>query len=192
MHNEFWLSHYRYLTVCGVAHLVIHETSGMTNSETILPIPQETSGGILSAVDMVVQRHDVARWLHDWWWWWWWITINGWECWDKNGAAYGVLLGEKHESSSVKLKRKVKRQAKKWKKGRGRDRSTCKCKQKRITGELVTLTFDLALLPQATFLSLLGLLELLIFMLWTCVRQTEIQMDTVQSTMGPSKWTALK
>ena len=39
-------------------YLVVHGTSGSTSYETIPPIPLEISGGVLSAVDMVVQRRD--------------------------------------------------------------------------------------------------------------------------------------
>ena len=46
------------LTARGVAHLVVHGTSGSTSYETILPVRLETSGGVLSAVDMVVQRYN--------------------------------------------------------------------------------------------------------------------------------------
>ena len=45
----------------GVAHLVVHETRALTNSEMILPVPQETSEGVLSTVDTVVQRRDNPR-----------------------------------------------------------------------------------------------------------------------------------
>jgi len=53
------------LTARGVAHLVVHGTSGSTSYETIPPVPLETSGGVLSTVDMVVQRRDGRRWLSD-------------------------------------------------------------------------------------------------------------------------------
>jgi len=49
----------------GVAHLVVHGTSGSTSSETISPVPLETSGGVLWTVDMVVQRRDGPRRLCD-------------------------------------------------------------------------------------------------------------------------------
>jgi len=49
------------LTARGVAHLVVHETSGSTSYETIPPVPLEASGGVLSTVDMVVQRRDGPR-----------------------------------------------------------------------------------------------------------------------------------
>ena len=39
----------------GVAHLVVHGTTGSTSYEMILPVQLETSGGVLSSVDMVVQ-----------------------------------------------------------------------------------------------------------------------------------------
>jgi len=45
----------------GVAHLVVHGTTGSTSYETIPPVPPETSGGVLSTVDMVVQRRDGRR-----------------------------------------------------------------------------------------------------------------------------------
>jgi len=38
------------LTAHGVAHLVVHGTSGLTSYETIPPVPLETSGGVLSTV----------------------------------------------------------------------------------------------------------------------------------------------
>jgi len=53
------------LTVRGVAHLVVPGTSGSTSYEAIPPVPLETSGGMLSTVDMVVQRHDGPRRLRD-------------------------------------------------------------------------------------------------------------------------------
>jgi len=46
------------LTVRGVAHLVVHGTTGSTSYETIPPDRLESSGGVLSTVDMVVQRRD--------------------------------------------------------------------------------------------------------------------------------------
>jgi len=49
------------LVIHGVAHLAAPGTSGLTNSEMILPIPQVTSGGTLSAVDTVVQGCDDPR-----------------------------------------------------------------------------------------------------------------------------------
>jgi len=42
------------LTARGVAHLVVHGTSGSTSYETIPPVRLESSGGVLSTVDMVV------------------------------------------------------------------------------------------------------------------------------------------
>jgi len=42
----------------GVAHLVVHGTSDSTSYETIPPVRLESSGGVLSTVDMVVQRRD--------------------------------------------------------------------------------------------------------------------------------------
>jgi len=53
------------LTARGVAHLVVHGTSGSTSYETIPPVPLETSVGVLSTEDMVVQRCDGHRRLRD-------------------------------------------------------------------------------------------------------------------------------
>jgi len=53
------------LTARGVAHLVVHGTTGSTSYETIPPVPLETSGGVLSTVDMVVQRRDGPRRLRE-------------------------------------------------------------------------------------------------------------------------------
>ena len=53
------------LTVRGVAHLVVHEISGSTSYETIPHVRLESSGGVLSTVDMVVQRRDGPRRLRD-------------------------------------------------------------------------------------------------------------------------------
>jgi len=53
------------LTAYGVAHLVVHGTSGLTSYETFPPVRFETSGDALSTVDMVVQRCDGPRWLHE-------------------------------------------------------------------------------------------------------------------------------
>ena len=53
------------LTARGVAHLVVHGTSGSTSYETIPPVRLDTSGGVLSTVDMVVQQRDSPRWLPD-------------------------------------------------------------------------------------------------------------------------------
>ena len=49
------------LTARGVAH----GTSGSTSYESIPRVPSETSGGVLSTVDMVVQRRDGPRRLRD-------------------------------------------------------------------------------------------------------------------------------
>jgi len=46
------------LATSGMAHLVVHGTSGLTSYETISPVRLETSGGVPSTVDMVVQRLD--------------------------------------------------------------------------------------------------------------------------------------
>ena len=53
------------MTASGVAHLVVHGTSGSTSYETIPHVPLESSGGVLSTVDMVVQRRDGPRRLRD-------------------------------------------------------------------------------------------------------------------------------
>jgi len=53
------------LTARGVAHLVVHGTSGSTSYETIPRVRLETSGGVLSTVDMVVQRRDGPGWLRE-------------------------------------------------------------------------------------------------------------------------------
>jgi len=53
------------LTARGVAHLVVHGTTGSTSYETIPRVPLESSGGVLSTVDMVVQRRDGPRRLRD-------------------------------------------------------------------------------------------------------------------------------
>ena len=52
------------LTVPGIVHLVVRGKSGSTNSEMIVPVPSQTSGGVLSAVDTVVQRRVGRRRLH--------------------------------------------------------------------------------------------------------------------------------
>ena len=49
------------LTARGVAHLVVHGTTGSTSYETIPPVRLERFGGVLSTVDMVVQRRDGPR-----------------------------------------------------------------------------------------------------------------------------------
>ena len=48
-------------TARGVAHLVVHGTSGATSYETIPRVRLESSGGVLSIVGMVVQRRDGPR-----------------------------------------------------------------------------------------------------------------------------------
>jgi len=53
------------LTARGVAHLVVHGTTGSTSYETIPPVRLESSEGVLSTVDMVVQRRDGPRRLRD-------------------------------------------------------------------------------------------------------------------------------
>jgi len=53
------------LTVRGVAHLVVHGTSGSTSYETIPNVQSEISGDVLSTADMVVQRRDGPRRLRE-------------------------------------------------------------------------------------------------------------------------------
>jgi len=53
------------LTAHGVAHLVVHGTSGSTKYDMIPPVRLVTSGDVLSTVDMVVQRRDGPRRLRD-------------------------------------------------------------------------------------------------------------------------------
>ena len=53
------------LTARGVAHLVVHGTTGSTSYETTPPVRLESSGGVLSTVDLVVQRRDGPRRLRD-------------------------------------------------------------------------------------------------------------------------------
>jgi len=53
------------LTARSVAHLVVHGTSGSTSYEMIPHVRLETSGGVLSTVDMVVQRRDGPRRLRE-------------------------------------------------------------------------------------------------------------------------------
>jgi len=53
------------LTARGVAHLVVHGTSGSTSYDTIPHVRLDSSGDVLSTVDMVVQRRDGPRWLCD-------------------------------------------------------------------------------------------------------------------------------
>jgi len=71
-HRQTWLFSYTstyhstdLLTARGVAHLVVHGTSGSTSYETIPPVRLESSGGVLSTVDMVEQRRDGPRRLRD-------------------------------------------------------------------------------------------------------------------------------
>ena len=54
-----------FMSLRGVAHLVVHGTSGSTSYETIPPVRLETVGGVLSTVDMVMQRRDGPRRLRD-------------------------------------------------------------------------------------------------------------------------------
>ena len=53
------------LTVRGVAHLVVHGTSGSTRYETTPHVQLEISGDVLSTADMVVQRRDGPRRLRE-------------------------------------------------------------------------------------------------------------------------------
>jgi len=53
------------LTARGVAHLVVHGTSGSTSYETTPRVQLATSGGVLSTVDMVVQRRNSPRWIRE-------------------------------------------------------------------------------------------------------------------------------
>jgi len=53
------------LTVRGVAHLVVHGTSGSTSYETIPHAQLEISVDVLSTADMVVQRRDGPRRLRE-------------------------------------------------------------------------------------------------------------------------------
>jgi len=53
------------LTARGIAHLVVHGTSGSTSYETVPHIRLETAGDVLSTVDMVVQRRDGPRQLRE-------------------------------------------------------------------------------------------------------------------------------
>jgi len=53
------------LSAGGVAHLVFRGTSGSISYETIPSVRLETSGGVLSTVDMVVQRRDGPRRLRE-------------------------------------------------------------------------------------------------------------------------------
>ena len=53
------------VTARGVAHLGVYGTSGSNSYETIPHVRLETCGGVLSTVDMVVQRRDGRRRLRD-------------------------------------------------------------------------------------------------------------------------------
>ena len=71
-HRQTWLfsstsTHHStdLLTARGVAHLVVHGTTGSASYETIPPVRLETSRDVLSTVDMVVQRRDVPCQLRD-------------------------------------------------------------------------------------------------------------------------------
>ena len=48
------------LILCGVAHLIVHETSGSTDSDTILPVPSATSLLVLLAPWTVTRRPSPA------------------------------------------------------------------------------------------------------------------------------------
>jgi len=71
-HRQKWLFSYTstyhstdLLTAHGVTHLVVQGTNGSTSYETIPPVRLESSGDVLSTVDMVVQRRDGPRPLRD-------------------------------------------------------------------------------------------------------------------------------
>ena len=53
------------MVITNVTYLIAYGTSAATNTVMILPVSQETSGGVLSATDTVVQQHDHFRWLHN-------------------------------------------------------------------------------------------------------------------------------
>jgi len=53
------------LTTRGLANLVVQGTSDSTSYETIPHVRLQTSGGVLSTVDMVVQRRDGPHWLRE-------------------------------------------------------------------------------------------------------------------------------
>jgi len=70
-HRQTWLfsstSTYHstdFLTARGVAHLVVHGTSGSTSHETIPPVPLETSGGVLSTVDCSTASRTLGTHIH--------------------------------------------------------------------------------------------------------------------------------
>jgi len=52
------------LTAHGVAHLVVHGTSGSISYETIPHVRLESSGDVLSTVDLA-QRRDGPRWISE-------------------------------------------------------------------------------------------------------------------------------
>jgi len=68
-HRQTWLFGSTYhstdlLTARGVAHLVVHGTSGSTSYETIQHVRLESSGDVLSTVDMdlmMMMFHVAAR-----------------------------------------------------------------------------------------------------------------------------------
>jgi len=53
------------LALRGVAHLVVHGTSGSTSYDTIPHVQVDISGDVLSTADMVVQRRDGPRRLRE-------------------------------------------------------------------------------------------------------------------------------
>jgi len=53
------------MTARGVALLAVHGTSGSTSYEMIPRVRLETSGDVLSTVDMVTQRRDGPPWLRE-------------------------------------------------------------------------------------------------------------------------------
>jgi len=53
------------LTARGVALLAVHGTVGSTSYETIPHVRLETSGDVLSTVDIMAQRRDGPSWLRE-------------------------------------------------------------------------------------------------------------------------------
>jgi len=60
-----WPTGVQNLKSLGVSHLVVHGASGSTSYETIPRVRLETSGDLLSASGIVVQRRDGPRRLRD-------------------------------------------------------------------------------------------------------------------------------
>jgi len=62
MLTQVHISYNQHLTVRGIAHLVVHGTSGSTSYETIPHVGLETSEDVMSTVDMVVVDYaDLCR-----------------------------------------------------------------------------------------------------------------------------------